>query len=202
MDINNQSYINLLISDINNIFFDYITRQKIGGIHLTFHYLKQLPILPPESYNPSDIQFIVPRVVELTYTAWDIKAFADDVWHDADDSLRGILREQWEENKRVTGGHTWDPPKWVEIEADSIPFPPFKWSEERRAILRAELDAYYARLYNLTETELRYIIDPQDVYSPDFPGETFRVLKEKEIRRYGEYRTRRLVLEAWERLKK
>jgi len=34
----------------------------------------------------------------------------------------------------------------------------------------------------------------------DFPGETFRVLKEKEERQFGEYRTRRLVLEAWERL--
>jgi len=33
------------------------------------------------------------------------------------------------------------------------------------------------------------------------PGETFRVLKKKELRQYGEYRTRRLVLEAWERLK-
>ncbi len=33
-----------------------------------------------------------------------------------------------------------------------------------------------------------------------FPGETFRVLKEKELRQFGEYRTRRLVLEAWERL--
>ena len=31
-----------------------------------------------------------------------------------------------------------------------------------------------------------------------FPGETFRVLKEKELRQFGEYRTRRLVLEAWE----
>ena len=31
-----------------------------------------------------------------------------------------------------------------------------------------------------------------------FPGETFRVLKEKELRLYGEYRTRRLVLETWE----
>jgi len=26
------------------------------------------------------------------------------------------------------------------------------------------------------------------------------VLKEKEMRQYGEYRTRRLVLEAWEKL--
>jgi len=36
---------------------------------------------------------------------------------------------------------------------------------------------------------------------PDtLPGETFRVLKEKELRLYGEYRTRRLVLAAWERI--
>ena len=33
----------------------------------------------------------------------------------------------------------------------------------------------------------------------DFPGETFRVLKEKETAKFGEYRTRRLVLEAWDR---
>jgi hypothetical protein len=35
------------------------------------------------------------------------------------------------------------------------------------------------------------------VYGDDFSGETFRVLKEKEIKVYGEYRTRRLVLEKW-----
>jgi hypothetical protein len=32
----------------------------------------------------------------------------------------------------------------------------------------------------------------------DFSGETFRVLKEKEEKQYGEYRTRRLVLRAWD----
>lgn len=42
--------------------------------------------------------------------------------------------------------------------------------------------------------------DPADVHGPDFPGETFRVLKEKETAKFGEYRTRRLVLEAWDRL--
>jgi hypothetical protein len=47
---------------------------------------------------------------------------------------------------------------------------------------------------------LRYILDPADVYGEDFPGETFRVLKEKEMRQFKEYRTRRLVLEAWDRL--
>jgi hypothetical protein len=58
----------------------------------------------------------------------------------------------------------------------------FKWGEDRRAVLRAELDAYYAKLYGLTRDELRYIVDPKDVYGPDFPGETFRVLKEEEER--------------------
>ena len=46
----------------------------------------------------------------------------------------------------------------------------------------------------------RYILDPADVKGPDYPSETFRVLKEKEIRQHGEYRTRRLVLEAWDRM--
>jgi hypothetical protein len=191
----------ILLANFNSIILDYVSRQKIVGMNMNYFFIKQFPILPLEFYTPSNIQFIVLRVLELTYTAWDIKAFADDVWRDADEYLRGVLREHWEENKRITGGHEWEPPEWAEIEENGIPLPPFKWSEERRAILRAELDAYYAKLYGLTEKELRYILDPQDVYGPEFPGETFRVLKEKEIRQYGEYRTRRLVLEAWERLK-
>lgn len=77
---------------------------------------------------------------------------------------------------------------------------PFSWEPDRRCILRSELDAYYARLYGLNRDELRYILDPSDIYGEDYPTETFRVLKNNEIRQYGEYRTKRLVLEAWDRL--
>jgi hypothetical protein len=35
-------------------------------------------------------------------------------------------------------------------------------------------------------------------HGEDCTGETFRVLKEKEVRLYGEYGTRCLVLEAWD----
>ena len=69
-----------------------------------------------------------------------------------------------------------------------------------RARLRAELDAYYAKLYGLTRDELRYILDPADVLGDDYPSETFRVLKNKELREFGEYRTQRLVLAAWDAL--
>jgi len=78
--------------------------------------------------------------------------------------------------------------------------PPFAWNALRRAVLKAELDAYYAFLYGLTRDELRYILDPSDVYGRGYPSETFRVLKTNEQRTYGEYRTRRLVLDAWDRL--
>lgn len=40
---------------------------------------------------------------------------------------------------------------------------------DRRARLRTELDAYYARLYGLTRDELRYILDPADVMGEDYP---------------------------------
>jgi hypothetical protein len=78
--------------------------------------------------------------------------------------------------------------------------PPFVWDEERRAHLRAELDAWYARAYGLTRDELRYLLDPADVNGPDYPSETFRVLKKTEIARFGEYRTARLVLAAYDQL--
>jgi hypothetical protein len=67
-------------------------------------------------------------------------------------------------------------------------------------VLRAELDASYARAYGLTRDELRYILDPADVMGEDYPSETFRVLKNNEMKKFGEYRTRRLVLEAWNRM--
>jgi hypothetical protein len=189
------------------IVFDYVTRQKMGGLNMNFYLVEQFPVLPPSAYTAKDLLFIVPRVMELVYTAWDIKPFADDVWRDADPTLQKAIRTQWEENKDQTGGHTWDLPDWIdaypEIETDpnkGIPHPPFKWNETRRARIRAELDAYYAKLYGLTEEELRYILDPKDIYGKDFPSETFRVLKEKETRLYNEYRTKRLILEAWSEL--
>ena len=52
---------------------------------------------------------------------------------------------------------------------------------------RAELDAYYVRLYGLTRDELRYTpfgVDPKEVHGEDFTGETVRVVKEKEAKQF------------------
>jgi hypothetical protein len=148
---------------------DYIARQKVGGTNMTYGFIKQFPILPPNRYTDADLAFIVPRVLELTYTAHDLAAWGEEL-------------------------AAYDPRPSHERGR------PFAWDPSRRALLRAELDAYYARLYGLTRDELRYIFDPADVMGPDYPSETFRVLRDNEIRTYGEYRTRRLVLEALDKL--
>lgn len=197
----------ILFAVMESIIFDFITRYKIAGTNLNFFYIQQLPALQFSATTHFRLN-ILKAFLELNYTSWDIKAFADDVWREADEELRNAITAQWEANKAATGGHTWQVPEWADAYPEiawekekGCPLPPFKWDETRRAHLRAELDAYFALLYGLERDELRYILDPQDVYGPDFPGETFRVLKEKEIKKYGEYRTRRLVLASYDRLR-
>ena len=140
---------------------DYVARQKIGGTNLNYFYLEQLPILPPSAFTETDLGFIVPRVLELTYTSHAMAPFARDLGYQGE---------------------------------------PFVWDEDRRASLRAELDAWYALAYGLTRDELRYVLDPKDVMGPDYPSETFRVLQNNETKKYGEYRTQRLVLAAYDAL--
>ena len=68
-------------------FFDYTTRQKVGGLHLNVFEVKQLPVLPPSHYLDSSPwqkntllrDWFLPRILELTYTAWDLQPFARDV---------------------------------------------------------------------------------------------------------------------------
>ena len=153
--------ISALLGNLNSLTCDFIARQKVGGTALKLFTMKQMTVLPPDHYDDAELAFIVPRVLELTYTAHDLKPWAEDLGYDG---------------------------------------PPFPFDPDRRAQLRAELDAYYARIYGLTRDELRYILDPADVMGEDYPSETFRVLKKNEIREFGEYRTRRLVLAAWDRL--
>jgi hypothetical protein len=47
--------------------------------------------------------------------------------------------------------------------AATVPRAPYRWDEARRALLRAELDAWFARAYGLTRKQLRCILDPADL---------------------------------------
>ena len=75
-----------LYANLLSIPFDYCARQKVGGLSLKYFTMRQLPALCPMAYAmhspwaPSIRirDWILPRVLELTYTAWDLKPFAED----------------------------------------------------------------------------------------------------------------------------
>lgn len=66
--------------------------------------------------------------------------------------------------------------------------PPFKWDSDRRALVRAELDACFFHLYGLTRDEVDYIMD------------TFPIVRRKDEAASGDYRTKRLVLDSYDTL--
>ena len=121
--------------------------------------MKQLPVFPPETYDRSAswdrsvtlAAWITARVLELSYTAWDMEAFARDV------SDNG---------------------------------PPFRWVEERRSLLRGELDAAYFHLYGIERDDVDYIM------------ETFPIARRHAEEQSGEFRAKRLILEIYNAMAK
>ena len=121
------------------------------------------PVLPPTTYtqpclwgsSPTSLlptpyslcSWLLPRILELTYTAWDLSPFAQDCGYEG---------------------------------------PPFRWDEERRFLLRCELDAAYFHLYGIARDDVAYIM------------ETFPIVKRKDEAQHGEYRTKRVILEMYD----
>lgn len=66
--------------------------------------------------------------------------------------------------------------------------PPYRWDPNRRALLRADLDAGFLHIYGLDRDEAEHVLD------------SFFVVRKYEERDFGEYRTKRLVLEAYDRM--
>lgn len=66
--------------------------------------------------------------------------------------------------------------------------PPFKWNDERRFLLRNELDAAYFHIYGITRVDVEYIM------------ETFLIVRKKDEETYGEYQTKRVILEIYDEM--
>ncbi len=74
-----------LLANLNSFAYDFVARQKVGGVHLNFFIVEQLPTLPPEAYVekcPWSPRFtlerwISDRVLKLTCTAEDMVPLAE-----------------------------------------------------------------------------------------------------------------------------
>ncbi|MFX0198016.1 MAG: Eco57I restriction-modification methylase domain-containing protein [Candidatus Hodarchaeota archaeon] len=142
----------------NSFVFDYVARQKASGGNLNYYIFKQLPALPPEYFNGSMLDLVLPRVFELTYTSYDLRFFAEDIW-----------KELYQESGKR-------PPL----------FNPFIWDEARRFMMRCELDAAFFHFYGIEKEDVGYIL------------ETFPIIMRWDEEKYGEYRTKRIILECYD----
>lgn len=143
----------------SSIAFDYVTRQKLSGSNVTYFNVKQFACPAPASFaepvvwrpDASLADWVIPYVLELSYTSWRLRAYAQEMGD---------------------GG------------------PPFRWEPKRRALLRADLDAAFFHVYGLTRPEAEHVLN------------SFPVVRKYEERDHGEYRTKRLVLDAYDRMTK
>lgn len=142
-----------LVAAQSSLVFDFVSRQKVGGIHMALMTWKQLPVPAPDTMEPHTA-FITPRVLELVYTAYDMAGLAKDLGD---------------------GGQ------------------PFRWDEDRRALMLAELDAYFFHLYGIDRDDTDYILE-------SFQSDSGGGLKNNEINKYGTYRTKELVLAEYDRM--
>lgn len=107
------------------------------------------------------------RALELTYTAWDLEAFASDCGWSG---------------------------------------PPFRWDEERRFLLRCELDAAFFHLYLGPQSEWQQQPEaltrafPTPRHAVSYIMDTFPIVKRKDEAKHGHYRTKETILQIYDAL--
>lgn len=173
------------LSCMNSFVLDFVSRQKLGGASYSFFIKRQLPVPPPRSFRVNAAwerlvtvdRWVRPRVLELTYTAWDVEPFAQD--------------------------YGWSGP-------------PFRWDEERRFLLRCELDAAFFHLYlpaeangdwrraggetteDLVQLKASFPT-PRDAVA--YIMDTFPIVRRRDEEKFnGDYRTKRVILEIYDAL--
>ena len=95
----------LVLANMNSLPLDWAARFSISWVNMNFFIVKQLPVLPPETYledaalDLKYVELVVPRVLELTYTAHDLEGFARDLGYQGppfswDDQRRHRLQSE------------------------------------------------------------------------------------------------------------
>jgi hypothetical protein len=186
-----RSLLPCFVANLNSFACDYCVRQKTSQPSLPMGPVYECVFVAPEAFhkNPSFIlpqytlsDWLLSRLLELTYTAWDLEAFAQEC-------------------------------KWFG--------PPFRWDEERRFLLRCELDAAFFHLYLKADKEGHWqparIAEGavRDETTGEFSSltaafptprdamahimDTFPIVRRKDEEKYnGDYRTKRVILEIYD----
>ena len=179
----------LLSALLSSLICDFAARFKVGGTNLNFFIAEQIPVLSsavlyrsvPWCTGESLREWLLPRVLELTYSDWALQPFAADCGWDGpplpwDDYRRFLLRSELD----AAFFHLYLP-------ADENG----AWRLARRSNYCAQQEspeqlAELKRRFHAPRDAVAYIID------------TFPIVRRKDKGKHGEYRTKRGILESYD----
>jgi hypothetical protein len=96
-----------LLGNLNSVVLDFVARQKVGGLHLNFFIVEQLPAFAPDFYQrrcawskrEKLAKWIADRVLKLTCVSHDMKPLAEAA------KFKPLI-------------HKWDPGERAELQAE------------------------------------------------------------------------------------
>lgn len=163
---------------------DFVCRQKFNSTSLSYFVIRQLPVIPPDALEmPAPWQpdltlaeWLTPRILELTYTAEDLRPFAEDMGYNGEPFV-------WDEERRFQ----------LRAELDAAYF---------HLYLPANSDGTWKRAEKETDAEYKalYAAFPTPRHAVDYIMESFPIVKKKDEAAYGRYRTKEAILREYDTL--
>jgi hypothetical protein len=186
----------LLFANFNSFVLDYVAKQKASGGNLNYYIIKQLPLLSPNTYIQQckwsvDYDFktetqtleswLLLRILELTYTAWDLEPFAKDCAYSGPPFL-------WDEKRRLM----------LRCELDAAFFHLYFTADKQGEWICAEkLDGAVRDESSKELAELkRYFPIPRQAV--EHVMDSFPIVKRKDEAEHGLYRTKEVILEIYD----
>lgn len=149
-----------LIANLSSFSLDFIARLKTTGTHLPISAMSELPCIPPG------------RLTAL------------ESWCSAESVV-----SNWILTRALELSYTaWDlQPFAQDCGYDG---PPFRWDEDRRFLLRCELDAAFFHLYGIERDDVDYIM------------ETFPIVRKRDLKKHGSFRTKHQILDIYDTMQR
>ena len=160
---------------------DYVARQKVGGTHINYFYLKQFPFLPPtlfcqlrEGSKGLDLTKVFSYVLELVYTAYDLQLLAQDCGFEGPPF-------QWDEKRRFE----------IRCELDALFF---------QTYLACDMNGDWQLAEGETTEQLsilkEHFITPRAAVA--YIMDQFNLVRDRDTEIYGRYRTKERILEIYD----
>lgn len=163
---------------------DYIARQKVGGTHINYFYLKQFPFKTPNELraarigNQTATDWLFPRILELVYTAHDLAPLAKDCGYAGPPFV-------WDDDRRFE----------IRCELDAAFF---------HLYLPCESNGDWRTANGETAEQLtalkKHFPTPRDAVA--FIMDQFPIVKQKDEEAHGRYRTKERILEIYDEMLK